>query len=341
MALFKKASSLLGFGKTEFSPTDPIDAIISSLGGEFSGLLDEAFSERFEDADNSELTPEQVKATIAKYSDLNVAIAAASAVVPGPLGILSSVGELVLVTGNQLRMIYDLGCVFDKENFLTKDLLLDIPMQAMGVTTNLDEMQNQLGSLVESPADMLTEKATGYAKVIAIKNLKKSLVKCVPVGGSLLMSIWTKKSTKKIGKIAESFLDDAEVLLPIPANQSFQEEESTEILVERIKILATLMEQNGQIKESELAFLVPLIENAPLGDEESAQLLKEAKRLGSHFNIDYTAIRQFPDVVDDLMSDLVVLAKRDGIVGPNELAYLKEVARQLGESEEDLLELIE
>lgn len=341
MKILKKASHFLSLGKEEFSPTDPVEKIIDSLGDKFSGLLELTFSERLGNDENSQLDPTQVKAVIEKYSKLNVAIAAASAAVPGPLGILSSAGEMVLVTGNQLKMIYDLGCAHGKENLLTKDLLLDIPLQSMGVSTNLDEVQNQLNSFSESPTEILQEKATEYAKVIAIKNLQKSLVKCVPVGGSLLMSVWTKKSTKKIGKVAESFLDDAATLPHLDAKSGFQEEEPKEVLVEKIKVLATLMEQNGEIKESELAFLVPIIEQAALEENESTHLLNEAKRLGSHFDIDFTALREFGDTADDLMTDLVILAKRDGTVGPNELAYLKYVCHELGEEEADLLELID
>jgi len=341
MNILKKAGNLIGFEKEDFSPTDPVEKIIATLGDKFSGLLDHTFSERFQNADNSKLEPSQVKEVIEHYSKVNVAIAAASAAVPGPLGILSSAGEIVLITGNQLKMIYDLGCAHNKEDFLTKDLLLDIPLQSMGIETNLDEIQDQLGGLQESPVDVLKEKATGYAKVIAIKNLKKSLVKCVPVGGSLLMSIWTKKSTNKIGKVAQNFLDDAQVLPHLAKKEQFHEVEPKEILIEKIKILATLMEQNGQIKDSELAFLVPLIEHSPLDDKTSEQLLEEAKRMGSHFNIDFAAIRNRKDSVDDLLTDLIVLAKRDGEIDDNEQQYLKYVYRELGEDEMELMELIE
>lgn len=311
------------------------------MGDKFSGLLDITFSDRLQNPDNSELSKEQVGKVIKKYSDINMAIAAATAAVPGPLGILSSVGELVLVTGNQLKMVYDMGCCHNKESLLNKDLLIDIPLQAMGVSTDLNQVQNELTAITESPVEILKEKSTSYAKVIAMKNLKKSLVKFVPVAGSLMMSIWTKKGTQKIAGVATGFLDDAKVLPAISAKQSFQEDEPKEILVERIKILATLMEQNGSIKEEELAFLLPVIQNAPIEAKEKDHLISEAKRMGSHFNIDYNAIKSLPSVVDDLITDMVVLAKRDGNVGPNEMAYLKETVRLLGEPEDELMALLE
>ena len=340
MNFLQKTKSIITKGTNFLNPSDSIGKITSSLGDKFFGLLDKTFADRFSNKDNSKISKEEVQATINKYAKMNMAIAAASAAMPGPLGILSSAGEMVLITGNQMKMIYDLGCANDKESFLNKDLLLDIPLQAMGVSTNLDQMQDQLGALQESPVGMLQEKATSYAKVIAIKNLKKSLVKAIPVAGSLLMTIWTNKGTKKIAAITTDFMDDANVLKAIPVNDTAQEEEPVEVLIERIKVLATLMEQNGALKDEELTFLIPIIENAPIEAATKTHLLTEAKRIGSQFEIDYNAIRAHGDTADDLLSDMVVLAKRDGTVGPNELAYLKEVNRIFGEKEEDLMELV-
>jgi tellurite resistance protein len=154
------------------------------------------------------------------------------------------------------------------------------------------------------------------------------------------MTIWTKKGTQKIAGVATNFLDDAAVLPAILPKQSFQEEEPIEILIERIKILATLMEQNGSIKEEELTFLLPVIQNAPISESEKKYLLTEAKRMGSQFQIDYNAIKSMPDAVDDLLTDMVILAKRDGEVDANELAYMKETAQLLGEPEDELMALL-
>ncbi len=340
VSILKKATSYFGQSDLSFSPSDPIEKVVAVLGNNFSDLLNNTFSERLLNPNNSKLDSTQIQEVIEKYTNMNVAIAAATAAAPGPLGILSSAAELVLVTGNQLKMIYDLGCCHDKESLLNKDLLLDIPLQSMGISTDLSNFQNQLSQIKESPVELLQKKATSYAKVIALKNLKKSLVKFVPVAGSVMMSIWTKKGTKKIAGVATKFLDDAVVLPSISQQNSFKEEEPKEILVERIKILATLMEQNGSIKEEELAFLLPVIQNSPIEENEKKQLLTEAKRMGSHFDIDYNAIKSMPDAVDDLMTDMVILAKRDGEVGQNELAYLKETIRLLGETEEELLDLL-
>ena len=320
---------------------DAIDKIVASLGGKLHSALDSVFDERLSDLENSTLQPGQAKEIIAKYGKLNQAVAAASAVLPGPLGILAGAGELVVVTGNQMRMIYDLGCSANKESVLSKGMLIEIPLQALGGGVSREVLEAAQENPAEAAGDLLAEQSRAYAKVIAVKNLKKSLVKCVPVGGALLMAVWTKKSTNKIGKVAESvLLDELTLGSPSSAN-ALAEDEPEELLVERIKIMATLMEQNGEIKDEELAFLVPIIESAELAAERREQLLREAKRIGSQFEIDFAALREVPDLVDDLMSDLVVLARRDGEVGSRELNYLKEVAAQVGFAEADMLDLLD
>lgn len=323
-----------------FSPEDSLEKITNSLGASFSGLLDRTFKERLEDPSNSDLTPEQVKEVIDRYARINQTVAASAAVLPGPLGIFSAVGELVLVTGNQLKMIYDLGCANNKEHFLNKDLLIDIPLQAFGVSSDLDQLQHQLVNLEESPTAVIQTKATEYARVIAVKNLKKSFMKFVPVAGPLLMSVWTKKSTLKIARVAGDFLSNDAILPALDKKYAFTEDEPVEVMIERLKILVTLMEQNGTIKEEELSFVEPMIQAVPIPMGEKDKLLAEARRMGSHFNIDTKVILDFPDVIDDLITDMVVLMKRDGVIEPNEKIYFEEIAQQLNVPPDEVKEYL-
>ena len=182
------------FGKKVELPELDIDLIQDQIGQEFFALLNMTFNDRVADAQNSLLKQADIEALVNNYTQKNMLIAASSAMVPGPLGIFSAVPELVISMGNQMAMIYDFSCAFDKESFLNKDLLLDIPIFALGGSTNLAALQNR-SNLLDSPEDLLKGKALELGKGMIERNLKKSLVKFIPVGGSVIMTIWAKAST--------------------------------------------------------------------------------------------------------------------------------------------------
>lgn len=55
---------------------------------------------------------------IQSYSNKNALISGAASLVPGPLGIVTAVPEIIAVTKNQIEMIYDVAKSFgQKEDF--------------------------------------------------------------------------------------------------------------------------------------------------------------------------------------------------------------------------------
>ena len=333
----KALKNLTSFGKTPELPKLDIDVIQNKLSDEFFGLLNKTFEQRQADSQNSLLEAQDIDKMVESYANKNMLIAAASGMVPGPLGIFSAVPDLVLSMGNQMSMIYDYSCAFNKESFLNKDLLLDIPIFALGGNTDLAALQNK-SNLLDSPDEMLKGKALDLGKGMIERNLKSSLVKFIPVGGSLVMAIWAKTSTNKIAKASSTFFDDNEhfedVKKALPASMK------SKLLGEKIKAMINLMEANGDIHESEIKFIAPVIENADIPDSQKAHLLDEASQTGSNLEVELSLFQAYPEEVQNLVMELCILAKRDGTVHPAQRRYLMEIIETLEFDEKEMEELL-
>lgn len=319
-------------------PKIDFEVIQNEIGDKFFGLLDSTFADRVSNKENSNLNSEDLQNIVEQYSKQNMAIALASGLVPGPLGIFAAIPELVLTMKNQMAMIYDFSCGFDKESFINKDVLLDIPIFALGGQTNLSALQNQT-NLNDSPVTILKEKSLDLGKGIVEKNLKKSLVKFIPVGGALIMATWAKMSTGKIADASKVFFDDNENFTDQKKDLSARIE--NKMIVEKIKAMINLMETDGDIHENELSFLAPVISNVDIPIEQKTYLLDEAQKVGSQLAIQFDLFDEFPDQVETMMMELCLLAKRDGSVHPSQLSYLFEVAENIKFDQSFLQEILD
>jgi uncharacterized protein (DUF697 family) len=144
---------------------------------------------------------------IAGYANKNALIAGAASMVPGPWGMLSIVPEIVLVVRNQLKMIYDLGVVYGKEDAMTRDLLLGVFAYAMG--------SGALGLVSVKGSQVLVRRASlriiqkivqWLGGKITQRVLKQFLSRWVPIAGAVLMAVWARQSTMEIGHHAAELL---------------------------------------------------------------------------------------------------------------------------------------
>ena len=314
-------------------PKLDIDALQNQLGVQFFNILESTFIDRKANVENSKLTSKQLERVAAKYVKQNMAIAMASGLVPGPMGIFAAIPELTLTMKNQMAMIYDFSCGYDKESFLNKDLLLDIPIFALGGKTNLSNLQNK-ANLIDSPSIILKEKAIGLGKGIVERNLKKSLVKFIPVGGALIMATWAKMSTQKISKVSKTFFDDNEQLED--KNTETPKKLKNQLVTEKIKAMINLMEANGNIHEEEIAFIAPVIAKAEIPDDQKAYLLQEAQTTGSQLSINFGLFDSYPEEAEIMMMELCILAKRDGIVHTAQKNYLMQIADKINYNQHEL-----
>ena len=323
--------------KKDNIPKIDIIAIQGQIGDSIFGLLDSTFADRLSNVENSFLTKDDLDQMASKYVKQNMAIAMASGLVPGPLGIFAAIPELVLTMKNQMSMVYDFSCGFDKESFLSKDILLDIPIFALGGKTDLAAIQNA-SNLMDSPILVLKGKALDLGKAVVERNLKKSLVKFIPVGGGLIMATWAKMSTQKVASASKTFFDDG--LNFVDKKEELSREVEEALVREKIKAMINLMEADGDIHENELSFIAPIISEVNISTEQKAYLLEEAEKVGSEMQVEFDLFKKHPDEAEELIMELSLLTKRDGVVHPEQRNYLLKVADEVNYSRDGVEEIL-
>lgn len=304
-----------------------LPAIRKELYDGLFNVMHESFEQRKSDTTNSKFTPKDVNKIIEAYARKNMMLAAAASIVPGPFGVLSAIPELLLNFKNQMGMIYDLGCANGKENFLNKDILLDIPISAFGGNTNLSQIQNIKIELIDSPEELLLEKSLALGESLIERTLKKSIVQFIPVAGPVLMCTWAKWTTSKISKGSLDFLNQQKTFV-----EHFKPSENDEIKrllqIEKIKGLANLIESNNVINEKQIELIGTIIENSDLKEQEKAHFLHESLKTGSKFKLDKDLLKKYEED-EDLLLQLIVMANRTGKIDELEKKCIYEIGLEL------------
>ncbi|MEH2266627.1 hypothetical protein [Nostoc sp.] len=152
-------------------------------------------------------TLQDIDSIVKSYSNQNALIAGATNLIPGPLGMLATLPELVAIIRNQIQMIYDLGVAHGKESNLNATLLLGLFSTVMG--------EGAIGLVAIKGKQLLVKKASVQViqKVIfwlggsiSQKLLKQFIAKWLPVVGAAAMAIWARQSTINMGKKASEML---------------------------------------------------------------------------------------------------------------------------------------
>ena len=336
MNFFKKAKNLI-IPKSDFE--NQLQKTVHKLGDSFFEQLESVLKNRKEDSENSHLSQEDIDTVIKDYTKKNMVIAAAASAAPGPLGVVAMVFEITSVVGNQLKMTYDIACAYDKEDLINRDLLIDIPLHAYGIDTNLDKIQTlSTDDMTESGLNILKEKSTKLAKEIANKSVKKSMVKFIPIAGSILMAVWTKSNTKKVSNAAVYFFDNKKTLVP----KEKETEKIDTILLQQLHIqtLLNLMKADSLNSEEEIAFIRPMIENSELSDVLKEDLIKHLET-DYTYSMDYQHFKNADDEKEALITDLVILYKRDEDTHQDEINYIHQVGKELGYEKEYINDLME
>lgn len=323
--MLSKFKQLAKFGKKTTEIVD-LDKIKNELYDGLFLVVNDVFDKRKLSLDNDTDTL-SVEEIVKKYTRKNMILATASSIVPGPFGVLGAVPELILNFKNQMEMIYDLGYANKKQDFINKDILLDIPIAAFGGNTNLSTLQNSTTNLIDSPEEVLIQKAAALGQSVVERTLKKSVVQFIPVAGPVLMGTWAKLTTKKISKNSIAFLKKSEVYTE-HLKPDEDEETKRQLQKEKIKALANLIESNNEINENQIELIATIIENANLNDEEKKYFLEESLRTDSKFQLDTKLIKTFEED-DDLIMQLVIMAKRSGHIDEFEKAYIYQVGKAL------------
>ena len=296
--------------------------------------------------------PAAVDALIRSVCTQNAAISGGAGLVPGPFGMLAVVPELLLVINNQIKLIYDIGVAQGKGEKISRELLVGIFITAAGAGAG--------GLLVMHGGKVLVRRASlrVMQRIIALlggritqQALKSAVSKWLPGVGAAAMAVWTGYLTKQIGQRASEvfkkdivdeteLLDVAEDLSTSAASAASLEKDEEGDALEfcKLQVLIDLAKIDGRIDDEERRFIESALESAELTPAQREQL--GASLAGKSQDLrGLDALAAKPDSAIALLSNMVVLAKKDGDFHVTERLYIKRVSELLGFRPEEVEEL--
>ncbi|KKJ00090.1 TerB family tellurite resistance protein [Prochlorothrix hollandica] len=344
-------------GQKEQSLTDKIQAQLSE---QMMGLFESVMQERkVVHRSNPSLAQQSADSIIGSYSNGNAVISGTVGLIPGPMGMLAVLPEILKIMHNQISMVYDIGASYGKETVITKEVLLGVVIGATGT--------GAASLLVMKGSTILVKRATlsTFQRVIAQLSgrvtqqaLKSAIGKWLPGVGAVAIAAWSYYMTRQIGKQAKEIFekeiswegnttpsDDLEdnttpsdnVLEDLDLSSSSGESENIEFL--RVKAIINLIRADGVIEEEERIFFKNMLQNASLSKDEISQI-RESLQSKSKLPVDFKVLAKHPDEVVSLMVDLVSVAKRDGNFHITEKMYIKQVGQALNLDAADVEEMM-
>lgn len=130
------------------------------------------------------------------YAVVNAAYSIAANVIPGPAGMVAMVPEVLAVTRNHIRMLYDIGVLAGRENQLSRELFIAILLDDHGhpdshlITRYESELFVKRASMatVRGLAERLSTAITG-------RYLRTAALRWVPLAGITFIAWWTWNNT--------------------------------------------------------------------------------------------------------------------------------------------------
>ena len=303
------------------------------------GAFDSVIQERKEHfLNNTNPTKEEIESLISSRSKKNATISGLAGLVPGPLGMLSAVPEIVAVMKNQIIMVYDIGVALEKEDQLNKELIVSVILSSMG-NSGIGLVTVHASRLVVKRASLRLFQAivTVLGGKVTQQLLKSMFAKWIPIVGAGAMAAWSKYSTTQLGLKAKDLLSHDIEIEEAECDDSMLDSTlepiNEALFVEnKLMILIGLLKADEKIHELEKEYLLELIDTSDLSGDKKYQFIKSLDN-DTHFEIDYKIFANNPDESTALLSDMIAFAKRDGDFHKAEKAFIKKVAKEMGVSD--------
>ena len=337
--------------KPEGENKEDSNSIQNKLAEKLIGLFDLVISDRtnhFAKNPDKIVDENSVRAIINSYSRTNTAISGGASLVPGPLGMVAILPEIVTIIRNQLAMIYDIGHAYGKSEMVSRELLAGVLATAMGASAGsfLTVQGNKV--FVRRVAMRVFQRLITMlaGKIVAQQALKSTLGKWIPLVGPIAMAAWSNYLTQKIGKKTVAIFEKEIVISDESLEETSSEAESIPAAADtlsldmpKVQTLINLIKIDGVIEAEERAYVQTMINNADLTESERVELLQTLDST-KKFVIDYAAFASSPSDAIGLLVDMVTLAKRDGTFHITEKMFIKQVGKLLGFSADDIDEIM-
>jgi len=327
------------------------NAIQGKISEGLQGLFTGVISERKQYYQNNS-TPSRydVDNLISSYAnEIGLATGAVN-LIPGPAGMIATVPEVIAMIRKQIRMIYDIGKAYGKDDtVLTQEMLLGIAFSASGALgAGLFVVQGTKVFLKRASLRVIQKILAQFGTRVTQKVISSMGAKWIPLIGAGAMGLWSRSNTKSIGLIAkdvfskeiiiEDMEEKRESSFSAPEKPSISSENAIEY--EKVKVLVSMLHTSKKSSEKKKDFIEKIIDSNKYFDSEEAHALRELNYKGEKTDVNYAVFDNNPEASLTVLMDMVMLAASDGKISSSESIFIKTVAKKLNIDPKDAEELI-
>lgn len=294
------------------------------------------------------LRKQAIDALISAASRRVATLSACNSLTPGWAGMLSLGPSLIGVTREQLCLVRDVAQLNGIPLAPSGASLLAVMAHSMGKPSATCLPPRQL--VLQWEACSLQTVSLRLANSMAHQVAGAAVSRWLPAIGPAALSVWSGYTTSRIGKTTHAFFsqlaaqtpDTVADLAPAPstASQPLPPPPSgSELELCKLQALIGLARVDGRVCDNEREFIAHALADPRISDEQRTRL--QVMLEGSHAPLDGLEIlARHPDAAVALLTNLAILAWKDGQLHHSEKLYIRQLGKLMGFDRSDVDELL-
>ncbi|MBF0501871.1 MAG: hypothetical protein HQM09_17165 [Candidatus Riflebacteria bacterium] len=263
----------------------------------------------------------------------------------------SAIADIALIICNHVRMLFNIGKAFGKEDaVLGLELLVSILLEATDISETSGLLRMADGRTQFHPPDEVTFRALlfRYAGIVFRKLEKARIAKFHPRVVPLVIGAWGTFSADEIGRRGIEFLSRELIICSgdnKPCNFSGKEiqpslEADVSCDIEKVKVLINLLKYDHVPEDRKTAVLELFIDDLHLDVIEKQRMRRKVADV-KLIHADLLIFQKHDSRKIDLMIDVLGLAFFDYKITPARIFFVKNIGKEIGFSVEELDNLID
>lgn len=324
--------------------TQPIMELITNF---FRSKVDD-FSK-----DSNRPSSYEAQSIVNAYALKCASVSGFAGLVPGPFGMLTVIPDIVMVLRLQTEMLAKLSVAYNKEKSISKELVLFMLFQGVGAAGLQLVVSKATKVVVKRASTRIIQRIVAMlGGRILQKAAAQAATRYIPILGSLVMGVWVRYMTIKIGKSAIDLLSkdivfegefDEESTIDEMNETINKENEKTDGIsplqeIKKLKALIKVAQADGFIHDNERKLFIESIDKSGINQSIKNELISDLTP-----DNDITLVLPKLQTEDEkvaFMLQLIAMAKIDKHFSEKERVLILDIGKKLDLDDDDIMALL-
>lgn len=304
-------------------------------------LITKFFRSKVDDFSKASNRPSfyEAQSIVDAYALKCASVSGLASLAPGPLGMLTIVPDLIIVLRLQTEMLAKLSVAYNKEKAISKELVLFMLFQSVGVTGISFVVVKSTQVIVKrASARLLQRIITMMGGRVLQRTAGQAVARWIPGLGAAAMAIWVRYMTRKIGNEAINLLSKDIIFEGEYEEENTVDETITAQEIEKFKALIKVAQADGFIHENERNLFIKSINESGVNQTTKNELLT-AMTPKSDIKLVLPELHT-EDEKFTFLIQLLAMAKIDNNFSQREKDLIFDIGKKLDLDDDDIMALL-